>query len=102
MSPTSRYYSVPQKQLVLPDGTIVAYVGRRFIPLPGSYATLSLHVVAQGERPDQTAAEFLGDPEQFWRLCDSNGCLQAEELTATPGETIRITLPEGIPGPPNA
>lgn len=102
MSPTSRYYPIAQKQLALPDGTTIAYLGRRFIPLPDRFATLTEHVVEQGERPDQVADQFLGDAEQFWRLCDANGSLQPEELTDHPGERIRITLPEGIPGPSHA
>ena len=99
---TSRYYSVPQKKLELPDGTEIAYLGRRFVPQPDRFATLTEHVVDQGERPDQVAHQFIGDAEQFWRLCDANGSLHPEELTDQPGERIRITLPEGIPGPTNA
>jgi hypothetical protein len=102
VSPTSRYYSIEQKTLELPNGDKVAYVGRRFVPQQDRFATLTEHVVQQEERPDQVANQFLGDAEQFWRLCDANGCLQPEELTDHAGERIRITLPEGIPGPSNA
>jgi gamma-glutamyltranspeptidase/glutathione hydrolase len=47
-------------------------------------------------------AQYLGDPEQFWRLCDANAAMHPEELTDAIGRTLRITLPEGIPGAPNA
>ena len=53
-------------------------------------------------RLDNLAAEYLGDPEQFWRICDANGVLRPDELTDTIGRRIRITLPDGIPGAPNA
>ena len=99
---TSRYYLVEQKKLELPDGAEIAYLGRRIIPLPERFATLTEHVVDQGERPDHVAHQHLGDSEQFWRLCDANASLHPEELTDQPGERIRITLPEGIPGPANA
>jgi hypothetical protein len=99
---TSRYYSIEQKKLVLPDGTEIVYLGRRLVPQPGRFATLTEHVVQQGERPDHVAHQHLGDAEQFWRLCDSNACLHPGELTEHPGERIRITLPEGIPGLKNA
>lgn len=99
---TSRYYSVEQKKLELPDGSEIAYLGRRFIPQPERFATLSEHVVEQGERPDHVAHQYLGDAEQFWRLCDANASLHPEELTDEAGERLRITLPEGIPGPTNA
>jgi hypothetical protein len=102
MAMISRYYNIEQKTLMLPDGTMIAYIGRRFVPQPNRFATIGEHVVAQGERPDTVAAQVLGDPEQFWRLCDSNAVLQPEELTHEPGERIRITLPEGIPAPRNA
>ena len=46
-------------------------------------------------------ARYLGDPEQFWRLCDANAALRPDELMEV-GRWLRITLPEGIPGIPNA
>lgn len=95
---TSRYYGLGISQLTMPDGTTVSYVKRRFIPPPGNYATLSEHQVVEGDRPDNLAARYLGDPEQYWRLCDANGVMQPEELTATVGSVVRITLPEGVPG----
>jgi len=60
------------------------------------------HSVIQGDRLDNLAAQCLGDPEQFWRLCDANGAIRPDELTDTIGATVRITLPQGIPGPKNA
>ena len=51
----------------------------------------------EGERLDIVAAHFIGDPEQFWRICDANAVLSPEELEI-PGTVVRITLPEGIPG----
>jgi len=102
LPPTSRYASVEDKTLPLADGTSVPYLGRRLVPHPDRFATLTEHVVQQGERPDLVAHRYLGDPEQFWRLCDANGCLRPEELTERPGARIRITLPLGIPGPSDA
>ena len=59
---------------------------------------LQEHTVTQGERPDLVAARYLGDPEQYWRLCDGNPVLHPRELTETPGRRIRVTLPPDIPG----
>ena len=98
VSPTSRYYGLETKFLERPDGTKVAYLGRRLVPSPDRFATLSFHVVLQGERLDNVTAKFLGDPEQFWRVADANGVLHPNELTDRVGARIRITLPEGIPG----
>ncbi|MGN6118177.1 MAG: LysM domain-containing protein [Rhodanobacter sp.] len=100
--PTSRYALTPTTSLVRADGSMVTYLKRRFVPAPENFALLQWHRVVQGERLDNIAAQYLGDPEQFWRLCDANRALQPQELTDTIGRKLRITLPEGIPGVPHA
>ena len=100
--PTSRYYGLETATLEESDGTVIIYVRRRFLPNPDRFALLQEHVVTQGERLDNITAHYLGDPEQFWRVCDANAALRPEELTETIGRRIRITLPEGIPGTGNA
>ena len=70
--------------------------------MPECFALLQVHEVQQGERLDNLAAHFLGDPEQFWRICDANRALRPEALTETVGGKLRITLPEGMPGVPLA
>jgi hypothetical protein len=95
--PSSRYFGLETARLLTADGRIVAYVRRRFIPQPESFDLLQEHAVREGERLDNIAAEFLSDPEQFWRISDANNAMRPGELTETPGRRIRITLPEGIP-----
>jgi hypothetical protein len=95
--PTSRYHDVEVATLESTDGRRIPYLRRRFVPPPESFATLREHVVVAGERPDHLAARHLGDPEGYWRIADANGALSPEELTATPGRRVRITLPAGIP-----
>jgi hypothetical protein len=97
--PTSRYYSVEVTSLVREDGTVVRYLKRRFLPQPDRFVLLHEYRVSEGERPDHVAARELGDPEAFWRLCDANGVMHPDELTDTVGESVRITLPDGIPPP---
>ncbi|HVO10140.1 MAG TPA: LysM domain-containing protein [Vicinamibacteria bacterium] len=96
---TSRYARTPVAQWTLGDGTVISYLRRRFVPDPALFATLQVHVVVQGDRLDAVANQYLGDPEQFWRLCDANRVLRPEELTEAVGRRILITLPEGVPGP---
>ena len=102
LPPTSRYYGLDVAQLTAPDGRVVAYLRRRFLPPPERFALLHEHVVAEGERLDQVAAKHLGDPEAFWRVADANAAMRPEGLTEMTGRRLRITLPEGIPGIPNA
>ena len=100
--PSSRYAPIPTATLMRADGTSVTYLKRRFAPAPENFALLQWHRVLQHERLDNITAHYLGDPEQFWRLCDANRALHPEELTGTIGRPLRITLPEGIPGVPHA
>jgi hypothetical protein len=99
---TSRYIGIPTATLTAPDGSTISYVGRRFLPQPGQLAQVQQHIVKQGERLDVIAAQYLGDPQQFWRICDANGAMRPEDLTATAGRVLRIALPAGIPGGPGA
>lgn len=94
--PTSRYHGVPTARLAAPDGRVLVYLRRRFVPPVERFADLLPHTVKQGDRLDTLAARYLGDPEQFWRLCDANGVLRPDELIETAGRRIRVTLPEGI------
>jgi hypothetical protein len=99
---TSRYFGVPTAQIEKTDSETLVYVRRRFVPPPERFALLQEYTVSEGDRLDNLTAHYLGDPEQYWRVCDANGAMRPEELTETIGRRLRITLPEGIPGTPNA
>lgn len=99
--PTSRYFSVETATFESPDGRRFRYLRRRFLPPLDRFTALQEHPVTEGDRLDTITARYFGDPEQFWRLCDANPVLQPEEMEEM-GRRIRIALPEGIPGPPNA
>lgn len=94
---TSRYYGLGTTILTL-NGMPVAYVPRRFVPQPERFQLLQEYTVIQGDRLDNIAAKFLGDPTLFWRLCDSNRAMRPWDLTQTVGAKLKITLPEGITG----
>jgi hypothetical protein len=99
---TSRYFSTPTAKLEQPAGTTIVYLRRRIVPPPENFALLQEYVVKAGDRLDNIANEFLDDPEQFWRIADANNAMQPDDLTRPVGRVLRITLPEGIPGNPNA
>jgi hypothetical protein len=99
---TSRYFSLETNTMEARDGKRIVYLVRRFVPQPERFALLHEHVVKQGERLDNITALYLDDPEQFWRVCDANRAMRPDELTESVGRRLKITLPEGIPGTPNA
>lgn len=98
---TSRYYGIAVAALQTADGKTIAYLRRRLLPQPDRFALLVEHTVARGDRLDNITAQYLGDPEQFWRICDANNAMRPDELTDIVGRKIRITLPEGVPGQSN-
>jgi hypothetical protein len=97
----SRYHGLATSQRTAPDGRVVTYLKRRFVPSTERFAPLQEHVVRQGDRLDNLANTYLGDPEQYWRLCDANGVLRPTELEEI-GRRVVITLPEGLPGASDA
>lgn len=98
---TSRYYGIETASWEKPDGNVIVYVRRRFLPQPDRLALFQEYQVKQGDRLDNIAAQFIGDAEQFWRICDANWAMRPDELTETIGRRLRIALPEGVPGLPN-
>ncbi len=99
--PTSRYHGIDTASLETADGRSVIYLRRRFLPAPERFMLLQEHTVTEGDRLDNLAAQYLGDPEQFWRICDANGAMRPEELTESIGRRLRIALAESIAGAPS-
>ena len=96
-NPSSRYYGTPVEYLTRPDGLQVAYLQRRIIPQPTIYTSLQNYAIADGDRLDNLAYKFLGDPLLYWTICDANGATDPDELTVQAGSTIQIPLSSGIP-----
>ena len=98
----SRYHRSATLQYTAPDGQVITYLARRFVPQPGApnFATVAQHTVVQGDRLDLIAAKYLGDPLIFWLLCDANGAIIPNGLIDTPGRVLAITTPQGVPGTP--
>ena len=99
--PTSRYFGIATTQLITADGRVLTYLLRRFVPPADRFALLTGHLVVEGDRLDNLTSTYLGDPSQFWRVCDANDAHRPDELTERIGRRLRITLPAGIPGPRN-
>ncbi|BAY08531.1 hypothetical protein [Calothrix sp. NIES-2098] len=91
---TSRYYNLETAKLTMPDDRIVAYVKRRFLPQGKNMLLLEEISVTQGDRLDQITGRILGDPLQFWRVCDANNAMNPIDLTAEIGQKIRVPIPQ--------
>lgn len=97
----SRYHGIKITTLEQKNQEPIACLKRRFVPPLEHFAVIQEHTVVEGDRVDNLAAQYLGDPELYWRLCDANGVMRPDELTETPGDKVAITLPEGVPGESN-
>ena len=102
LPPTSRYASVGTTTLTTASGTTIVYLERRFVPQPGSLTQVGVHTVVPGDRLDLIASTAIGDPSQWWQVADANRAMWPEDLTASAGAVLRITLPQGVPGVPGA
>lgn len=98
-SPSSRYYGFSVEYFTRPDGTQVAYLRRRIIPQASIYTSVQSYVVVDGDRLDNLANKFLGDPLLFWMIADANTATDPDDLTsdAEVGRTILVPLASGIP-----
>jgi hypothetical protein len=91
---TSRYYNLETVTLTLPDGRVMAYKRRRFLPQGESMPLLTAVTVTEGDRLDLITARTLGDPEQFWRVADANNAMNPFDLTAEIGRSLRVPVPQ--------
>jgi hypothetical protein len=96
--PESRYYGAAVLSRTDSDGTQHNFVARRFIPPVGAFGVLQRYRVQQGDRIDAIAASLVGNPLSYWQICDANLASDPNDVTATPGSFIVITLPAGVPG----
>lgn len=86
----SRYEHIADTERTDRLGVTTRYKRMRFIPAVEAAAG---DTVRQGDRPDLVAYRTLGDPEQFWRVCDANEAVEPEELIE-PGARLTISGPQ--------
>lgn len=83
----SRYENVETATMTDVRGREIRYKKMRRIPDAPARQT---HRVRQGERLDQIAHRYYGDPERFWKICDANFAMWPGELVADPEQKLRI------------
>lgn len=94
LDPNSRYATLETATLKLADGRVAVYLRRRFLPSSEAMKLLAEVPVTQGDRLDLLTHRTLGDPEQFWRVCDANDAMNPFELMAEEGTVVRVAMPE--------
>lgn len=90
---TSRYYSLETAVHTMPDGRIVAYKRRRFLPRGEELDLLVEATVTEGDRLDLITGRTLGNPEFFWRICDANDAMNPFDLVAEINRKLRVPVP---------
>ncbi len=93
IEPNSRYYNLETRKYTKPDGSEISYKARRFVPAGAKLRILAEAQVGQGDRLDQITARALGDPLQFWRICDANNAMNPSALVEKPG-SLRVPVPD--------
>jgi hypothetical protein len=96
----SRYQATETARMTVPGGDDVVFLRRRFVPPPERLAPWLEHAVVEGDRLDNLAGRYLGDAEQFWRICDANRAMRPEQLVEVIGRRLAVALPDGVPGAP--
>lgn len=95
---SSRYYGIDTASYPLPDGQIIAYARRRFLPQGESLQVLAEIMVTPDDRIDLIASRVYGDPLAFWRLCDANNAMDPLDMmadaAADPTRRLRAALPQ--------
>ena len=91
--PNSRYRGVPLRTRIGDDGTVETFTGRRIIPELDRYMALAHHKLSESERIDRVAAEYFGDAELYWRICDANGDQDPAEAAEPAGRMLLIPMP---------
>ena len=101
LEPTSRYYSLETATFKTPDGRFLPYKRRRFLPKGEEMPLLVEVTVSAADRLDLIAARTIGDPEQYWRICDANNAMNPADLTREVGRGLRVPIPsvEGMTSP---
>jgi nucleoid-associated protein YgaU len=88
----SRYTQIEDEVLTTENGQVIRYKKRRFLPEGGKMELIQEITVTAGDRLDLIASKVLGDPEQFWRICDANNAMYPFDLVTKANKTLRVAL----------
>lgn len=90
----SRYKHLGTNTHVDTNGKVITYARRRFLRRGASMPLLVEVTITEGDRLDLITAQALGDPEQYWRVCDANDTMNPTSMTNEVGRRVRIPIPQ--------
>lgn len=90
----SRYYKINENTFEAADGRQIRYIRRRFLPQGDNMPLLVEVSITLGDRLDSISSSHLGDPLQFWQVCDANNAMNPFELVDATGKRVRVPLPQ--------
>jgi len=92
----SRYSVLEDAIFTTPNGHTIVYKRRRFLPQGEKIPELIEISVGITDRLDTITARTIGDPQQFWQVCDANNCMNPFDLTGEQavGSSLRIPVPQ--------
>lgn len=91
--PNRRYDGLGVGELELPDGGVVRYRMRRFLPRGNTLPVLAKVTVTEGDRLDLIASRTYGSADALWRICDANDSMNPTKLTEEVGAVLTIPVP---------
>jgi hypothetical protein len=83
---TSRYAKIDTVATTTRDGRPVTAIKLRPLPAPSG----SAYSVNDNDRLDLLAQKHYSDGTKFWHIADANTAQQANDLTATTGDTLNL------------
>ena len=95
LQPGSRYQALSVNLLAYtgPDGRPIVYLPRRTVPAGAPVSLPATVMAGPNDRLDQVATRILGDPQQFWRLCDANDAMNPFTLLEDATGHLRLPSP---------
>jgi hypothetical protein len=91
---TSRYYRINEATYRIPGEGLIIYKLRRFLPRGESMTRVAEVAVTGEDRPDLVTARALGDPEQYWQICDANNAMNPFDMASVPGRKLKVPEPQ--------
>ena len=90
----SRYRDTENAVYTADSGQVIVYRRRRILPRVEDMQMRGMVNVIPNERVDHLTARTLGDPLQYWQLCDANPVMNPAELLSESSGSVKVPQPQ--------